>query len=99
MTLQSEYTRYTNSEPTVHLRGTPHVRGAKRAVGDIRKGLRDLAAVLIHSGWADDHPIDGDDVLFDVIDMVSEFGPAERHALRIAGAVLVKVARKNGYHL
>jgi hypothetical protein len=90
---------YTTVEPPVHrLPGTPHVRGAKLAVGEMRDGLHHLAAVLANTGWADDHPIGSDEVAIELIDLVSQLGPAECHALRIATAVLVRVAMRNGYH-
>ena len=90
---------YTTGKPPVyHLPGTPHVRGAKPAVGEIRAGLRKLAGVLISTGWAGDHPVGSDEVAIELIDLVSQLGPAERHALRIAAAVLVRVAARNGYH-
>jgi hypothetical protein len=89
---------YSNSKPVVHLAGTPHARGAKHAVGQLRKAIRDLAAVLVGSGWADDHPINDDEVALGVIELVNHLGPAERHVLRIATSVLVKVAARNGYH-
>jgi hypothetical protein len=89
---------YSNCKPIVHLTGTPHARGAKRAVGQLRKALRDLATVLVGSGWVDDHPIDDDEVALGVIELVNHLGPAERHALRIATSVLVRVAARNGYH-
>jgi hypothetical protein len=89
---------YTTTSPPVHLPGTPHVRGAKTAVGEMRDGLRNLAAVLANTGWVNDHPIGSDEVAIELIDLVSQLGPAECHALRIATAVLVRVAAKNGYH-
>ena len=90
---------YTTPPTHVHrLPGTPHVRGAKPAVGEIRAGLRKLAGVLISTGWADDHPVGGDEVVIELIDLIDQLGPAEFHALRIAIAVLVRVAAKNGYH-
>lgn len=88
----------TPTNPPVHLPGTPHVRGAKIAVGEMRDGLRHLAAVLANTGWADDHPVGSDEVAIELIDLVSQLGPAECHALRIATGVLVRVAAKNGYH-
>ena len=81
-----------------HLPGTPHVRGAKPAVGEIRADLRKLAGVLISTGWADDHPVGSDEVAIELIDLVGQLGPAECHALRITIGVLVRVAAKNGYH-
>jgi hypothetical protein len=82
---------YTTTNPPVHLPGTPHVRGAKGAIGEIRNGLRHLADVLCNSGWVDDHPIGGDQTALDVIEFVEQLGPAQRHALRIAAAVLVRI--------
>jgi hypothetical protein len=89
---------YSNHKPIVHLTGTPHARGAKDAVGQLRNAVRDLVVVLAGSGWADDHPIDDDKVALDVIELVNHLGPAERHVLRIATSVLVKVTARNGYH-
>ena len=52
---------YLTTSPPVHrLAGTPHVPGAKHAVGQVRKALRDLAAVLVTTGWVDEHPIEQD---------------------------------------
>jgi hypothetical protein len=90
---------YTNSSPVVHLTGTPHCHGAKAAVNQIRNGLRRLTNALHTSGWIDDHAVaSGDQVSMDLI-VMNELGPAERHSLRIAAAVLVRVARTNGYHV
>ena len=90
---------YTTTKPPVHrLPGTPHARGAKGAVGEMRGGLRHLTAVLANTGWADDHPIGGDQTALDVIEFVERLGVAERHPLRVAAAVLVRIAAKNGYH-
>jgi hypothetical protein len=89
---------YSHLKPVVHLVGTPHARGAKLAVGRLRQAVHDLAAVLVRSGWADDHPINDDKVALDVIELVNHLGSAERHVLRIATSVLVKVAVRNGYH-
>lgn len=88
----------TLTKPPIRLAGTPHTRGAKQAVGQVRKGLRELATVLVNSGWAADHPINDDKVALDLIELVDQLGVAERHALRITAAVLVRVAAKNGYH-
>jgi hypothetical protein len=90
---------YTSTKPPVHrLPGTPHARGAKGAVGEMRGGLRHLTAVLANTGWADEHPVGSDEVVLELIDLVGQFGAAECHVLRIATAVLVRDAAKNGYH-
>jgi hypothetical protein len=90
---------YTATKPPVHrLPGTPHVRGTKGAVGEMRGGLYHLTAVLANTGWADDHPVGSDEVAIELIDLVSQLGLAERHALRITIGLLVRVAAKNGYH-
>jgi hypothetical protein len=78
--------------------GTPHVRGAKSAAGQVRKGLKQLAALLVASGWVSDHPVYSDEVSTGLIELVDQLGPAERHALRIAASMLVRIAEKNGYH-
>ena len=91
--------QYSDARSFVHpLPGTPHIRGGKAAAGLIRAGLRKLVAVLDNSGWAGDHPIDRDDVSMDLLEFIDQLGPAEQHALRIIGAMLVRVARTNGYH-
>jgi hypothetical protein len=91
---------YTFTKPPVHrLPGTPHVRGAKLAVGEMRDGLRKLAAVLVNSGWADEHPLDDDKVALDLIELVTRLGTAEAHALRIAASALMRITKRNGYHV
>lgn len=90
---------YSTTKPVVHLTGTPHVRGSKHAVGEVRKALRDLTAVLARSGWADDHPLEDDKVALDLIELVNHLGTAEAHALRIAASALVRITARNGYHL
>lgn len=90
---------YSTAKPVVHLTGTPHARGAKYAVGEVRKALRDLTAVLVRSGWADDHPLDDDKIALDLIELIDHLGTAEAHALRIAASALVRIAERNGYHV
>jgi hypothetical protein len=93
------FTDYSTMRPVVHLAGTPHARGAKYAVGEVRKALRDLTAVLSRSGWADDHPLNDDKVALDLIELVNHLGTAEAHALRIAASALVRITERNGYHV
>jgi hypothetical protein len=88
----------TVTPPVHHLAGTPHVRGAKEAVGEVRASLRRLAAVLVKTGWSAEHPIPNDTVGLDVIELVNQLGSAERHALRITTALLVRITKANGYH-
>jgi hypothetical protein len=93
---------YSTTTPSVHhrLTGTPHIFGAKYAVGQVRKSLRNLAAVLDNGAWTAGHQIDQDPdaVSLSVIELVDQLGPAERHALRICTSLLVRVAARNGYH-
>ena len=73
--------------------------GSKQAVGEVRKALRELTAVLARSGWAADHPLNDDKVALDLIELVSHLGTAEAHALRIATSALVRITERNGYHI
>jgi hypothetical protein len=91
---------YPTTKLAVHrLAGTPHVRGSKQAVGQLRKALHQLAAVLANSGWADDHPLDDDKVALDLIELVNHLGTAEAHSLRIAASALVRITERNGYRI
>jgi len=81
---------YNTNPPPVHLAGTPHVRGAKHAVGKARKALCELAAVLDETGWANDRPVSSDHLSLGLIELVGQLGPAEKHALRICTALLVR---------
>ena len=92
-------TTYPNYSLPVHrLAGTPHVYGAKQAVGEVRKAVKDLAAVLVTTGWAVRHPIGPDTVGLSVIELIDQLGPAERHVLRVVTSLLVKATKSNGYH-
>jgi hypothetical protein len=83
------YPRRRNGDGA-HLAGTPHVPGAKAAVGRVRQALHHLVSVLLAADYAEMKPIGADALSCEVIDLVDRLGPEERHALRIAIAVLAR---------
>ncbi len=79
-------------------RGTPRNIGAGPFTAQLRLALRAQAANLALSGWADNHPIDADDLSLEVIEQVSRLGQAELHVLSMVASMLVRITAKNGFH-
>jgi hypothetical protein len=74
--------------------GTPHLRGSRRVLGDLRAALRDLAWLLVTNDYPP-KPVSADKLALDVIEVTDQLSPTARHIVRMVISILIREGHLN----